>query len=80
MNNPVAEKKELRKEALYWWISLSSEYKFRIKCRHYPNKETYALNGREIEHIYVNDKTSPYKQDQLRDNLRRLAFKQAKHG
>lgn len=66
MRNIVAEKKELRKMALLWWISLPSEYKFRIKRKYYPLQNTYTLSGRQIEYIYVVDPKSPYLEDKLR--------------
>ena len=75
MNNPVAEKKEIRKDAMMWWISVRGQQKIIMATRYFPDTKHYMLSGREIQHIYITDPKSTYLMDKLRTQVKELAYR-----
>ena len=67
--NRLEQKTSLRKSAMYWWISTKQQEKFLFTKAHYPGRNWYSLNGKEIQHIYITDPKSSYAEDQLYEGL-----------
>ena len=73
--NPIAEVKELRKDAMMWWISVRGQQKVILSNKYYPGRRHYSLTGREIQHIYTTYHKSTYLVDKLRTEVKTLAYR-----